>query len=39
MDQSQWWKIETGQVDPSVETLARVASAVGFSVSELLRGV
>lgn len=39
MDQSQWWKIETGQVDPSVKTLARVASAVGLSVSDLLRGV
>jgi transcriptional regulator with XRE-family HTH domain len=39
MDQSQWWKIETGQVDPSVKTLARVASAVGLTVSDLLRGV
>lgn len=39
MDQSQWWKIETGQVDPSVKTLTRVASAVGLTVSDLLRGV
>lgn len=38
MDQSQWWKIESGQVDPSVKTLARVATAVGVSVSDLLRG-
>jgi transcriptional regulator with XRE-family HTH domain len=38
MDQSQWWRIESGQVDPSVKTLARVAAAVGVSVSDLLRG-
>jgi transcriptional regulator with XRE-family HTH domain len=38
MDQSQWWKIESGQVDPSVKTLARVAAAVGVSVSDLLHG-
>lgn len=38
MDQSQWWRIESGQVDPSVKTLARIAAAVGVSVSDLLHG-
>ncbi len=39
MDQSQWWKIEAGQVDPSVKTLVRISAAVGVSVADLLSGV
>jgi transcriptional regulator with XRE-family HTH domain len=39
MTQSQYGRIERGEVDPSIKTLARLAAAVGATASELLRGV
>jgi transcriptional regulator with XRE-family HTH domain len=39
MDQSQYSRIERGQVDPSIRTLTRVARALGATPSELLRGI
>jgi transcriptional regulator with XRE-family HTH domain len=39
MDQSQYSRIERGEVDPSIRTLTRVARAVEATPSELLRGI
>jgi transcriptional regulator with XRE-family HTH domain len=39
MDQSQYSRIERGEVDPSIRTLTRVARAVGATPSELLCGI
>jgi transcriptional regulator with XRE-family HTH domain len=39
MDQSQYSRIERGEVDPSIRTLRRIAHAVDSTPSELLRGV
>jgi transcriptional regulator with XRE-family HTH domain len=39
MDQSQYSRIERGEVDPSIRTLTRVARALGTTPSELLRGI
>jgi transcriptional regulator with XRE-family HTH domain len=39
MDQSQYSRIERGQVDPSIRTLTRVARALEASPSDLLRGI
>jgi transcriptional regulator with XRE-family HTH domain len=39
MTQSQYGRIERGEVDPSIKTLARLAKAIGVTASELLRGV
>ena len=35
--QSAWARIETGDRDPNTETLRKVASALGWSVSRLVR--
>jgi DNA-binding XRE family transcriptional regulator len=39
MTQSQYGRIERGEVDPSIKTLARLAVALGVAASDLLRGV
>jgi transcriptional regulator with XRE-family HTH domain len=39
MDQSQYSRIERGEVDPSIRTLTRIARALGTTPSELLRGI
>jgi transcriptional regulator with XRE-family HTH domain len=39
MDQSQYSRIERGEVDPSIRTLTRVARALDSTPSELLRGI
>jgi transcriptional regulator with XRE-family HTH domain len=39
MDQSQYSRIERGEVDPSIRTLTRLARAVGVTPSDLLRGI
>ena len=39
MDQSQYSRIERGEVDPSIRTLTRVARALQATPSELLRGI
>lgn len=39
MDQSQYSRIERGEVDPSIRTLTRVARALQSTPSELLRGI
>jgi transcriptional regulator with XRE-family HTH domain len=39
MDQSQYSRIERGEVDPSIRTVTRVARALGATPSELLRGI
>jgi transcriptional regulator with XRE-family HTH domain len=39
MDQSYYNRIERGKVDPSVRTVARLAAALGVTLSDLLRGV
>lgn len=39
MDQSQYSRIERGEVDPSIRTLTRVARALQTTPSELLRGI
>jgi transcriptional regulator with XRE-family HTH domain len=39
MDQSQYSRIERGEVDPSIRTLTRVARALGTTPSALLRGI
>ncbi|WP_445149872.1 helix-turn-helix domain-containing protein [Baekduia sp. Peel2402] len=39
MDQSQYSRIERGEVDPSIRTLTRVSRALQTTPSELLRGI
>lgn len=39
MDPSYWSKIERGLIDPGVRVLARVATALRTTVSELLAGI
>jgi transcriptional regulator with XRE-family HTH domain len=39
MDQSQYSRIERGEVDPSIRTLTRIARALESTPSELLRGI
>jgi DNA-binding XRE family transcriptional regulator len=39
MTQSQYGRIERGEVDPSIKTLARLGTALGVTPSDLLRGV
>jgi transcriptional regulator with XRE-family HTH domain len=39
MTQSQYARIERGDVDPTIKTLKRVATALDVTVSELLSGV
>jgi transcriptional regulator with XRE-family HTH domain len=39
MTQSQYARIERGDVDPTIKTLKRVASALGVTAADLLRGV
>lgn len=39
MDQSQYSRIERGEVDPSIRTLTRVARALQTTPSDLLRGI
>jgi transcriptional regulator with XRE-family HTH domain len=39
MDQSQYSRIERGEVDPSIRTLTRIARAVESTPSELLDGI
>jgi transcriptional regulator with XRE-family HTH domain len=39
MDQSQYSRIERGEVDPSIRTVTRVARALRTTPSELLRGI
>ena len=39
MDQSQYSRIERGEVDPSIRTLTRIARAVRLTPSDLLRGI
>jgi transcriptional regulator with XRE-family HTH domain len=39
MTQSQYGRIERGEVDPSIKTLARLATALEVAASDLLRGV
>jgi transcriptional regulator with XRE-family HTH domain len=39
MDQSQYSRIERGEVDPSIRTLTRVARAVESTPSALLCGI
>jgi transcriptional regulator with XRE-family HTH domain len=39
MDQSQYSRIERGEVDPSIKTLTRIAHGVQTTASDLLRGV
>jgi len=37
MDPAQYGKIERGQVDPSVRTVARIAAGLELSAADLLR--
>jgi transcriptional regulator with XRE-family HTH domain len=39
MDQSQYSRIERGEVDPSIRTVTRVARALRTTPSELLLGI
>lgn len=39
MDPSQYGKIERGEVDPSIRTLARIATGLGVKPAELLLGL
>jgi transcriptional regulator with XRE-family HTH domain len=39
MDQSQYSRIERGEVDPSIRTLTRVARALQTTPSALLQGI
>jgi HTH-type transcriptional regulator/antitoxin HipB len=39
MTQSQYARIERGDVDPTLKTLKRLATALDLAVSELLRDV
>jgi transcriptional regulator with XRE-family HTH domain len=39
MDQSQYSRIERGEVDPSIRTLTRIARALESTPSELLRDI
>lgn len=39
MTQSQYARIERGDVDPTIKTLKRLATALGVSASDLLLGV
>jgi transcriptional regulator with XRE-family HTH domain len=39
MDQSQYSRIERGEVDPSIRTLTRVSRALQTTPSDLLRGI
>jgi transcriptional regulator with XRE-family HTH domain len=39
MTQSQYARIERGDVDPTIKTLKRLATALDVTVSELLRDV
>jgi transcriptional regulator with XRE-family HTH domain len=39
MTQSQYARIERGDVDPTIKTLKRVATALDVAVAELLRDV
>lgn len=39
MDQSQYSRIERGEVDPSIRTLTRVARALRTTPSDLLHGI
>jgi transcriptional regulator with XRE-family HTH domain len=39
MTQSQYARIERGDVDPTIKTLKRLAAALDITASELLHGV
>jgi transcriptional regulator with XRE-family HTH domain len=39
MTQSQYARIERGDVDPTIKTLKRLATALDVSASDLLQGV
>lgn len=39
MDQSQYSRIERGEVDPSIRTMARVARALQVTPAQLMDGV
>jgi transcriptional regulator with XRE-family HTH domain len=39
MTQSQYARIERGDVDPTIKTLKRLAAALDLTASDLLRGV
>jgi transcriptional regulator with XRE-family HTH domain len=39
MDPAQFGKIERGEVDPSVRTVARIAKGLGVPPADLLAGV
>lgn len=39
MTQSQYARIERGDVDPTLKTLKRLATALDVTASELVRGV
>jgi transcriptional regulator with XRE-family HTH domain len=39
MDQSQYSRIERGEVDPSIRTLTRIARSLDSTPSELLCGI
>ena len=39
MDPSHYRRIESGDVDPRISTLERVAAGLRVSVADLLRGV
>jgi transcriptional regulator with XRE-family HTH domain len=39
MTQSQYARIERGDVDPTIKTLTRLATALDLTASDLLRGI
>ncbi|MCW2984107.1 MAG: helix-turn-helix domain protein [Conexibacter sp.] len=39
MTQSQYARIERGDVDPTIKTLKRLATALGIAASDLLRDI